>query len=718
MDEGEPYRPEVIVCVERPKGLVVGHDVVKPGQDKPDESDVLAAAMREPLVGPPRRPDKVFVADAATARAIGDKLDLQAQVGSVPELGAIAQSMFQRTQTGEVDDEPPPDMSYLEGGRVSAWAVAQLFEVASKLYESAPWKRWDDDDVVNLDIPALEISGACISVIGALGESEGFLVFPSRIAFEGFLQVAEQGPEPDGPVDLGTSFVALNFEPGSRLPRKMRKEISKHRWPVAGPTAYPWVQHRERDGLLRPVNKRDLTLATLCAKALIMLVDRFERGDAVELAETIDGYEVRARAASREQAELPIHNLDAALVQVLRTYARERFEGAWLRQFDMFAEEDEAEQLALPLSAYAFEVEGESIVEWFLRDEGWHGITEQARRWLVAQQRSWLSLWEVTEVREGEGLSLVDLLTGERRQVAEVSGSHTLRQRAGLLARVVDTGADYVMSGVHPRVLDPRQLATVVKSVHKYLKTQGQVPIERLQNIRVVKGLVRRWEEEVAAAAARAGQLPKLCNTDGDPMLLTLDHYRYRQGHGPDEVRQKLAALDGVDGPDADGGSVYSIVEPAERSAIGSTLIATIRVEPGRVVVETNSIARADRVQAQLQAHVGAMIEHQAREHIDPTAGPVLESAAGRPAAPPEPSPEMSQAVRAYKADHYRDWADQPLPALKGKTARQSVRTKRGRQAVDLLLREMEHHEAGCPADERYDFSSIRQQLDLLREHQ
>jgi hypothetical protein len=115
------------------------------------------------------------------------------------------------------DEEP----SYLDGGRIPEDAVAELFRAAEYLYRIAPWRVATDDQVVRIDIPDLGIEGACLSIIGALGESLGFLLFPSFGAYAAFREVAEDPPTPKGPIDFGTAWLALNFERGADLPAAM-----------------------------------------------------------------------------------------------------------------------------------------------------------------------------------------------------------------------------------------------------------------------------------------------------------------------------------------------------------------------------------------------------------------------------------------------------------------------------------------------------------------
>ena len=65
------------------------------------------------------------------------------------------------------------------------------------------------------------------------------------------------------------------------------------------------------------------------------------------------------------------------------------------------------------------------------------------------------------------------------------------------------------------------------------------------------------------------------------------------------------------------------------------------------------------------------------------------------------------------KTKLYSVWSDRPLPALQGSTPRAAARTRSGRAALDLLLKEMENMEARAPAGQRFDFRKIRKELGL-----
>jgi hypothetical protein len=62
--------------------------------------------------------------------------------------------------------------------------------------------------------------------------------------------------------------MALSFSQEADVPAGMRREIAEHGWQVAGRAAYPRVERRDRDGIPRPLEERDVRLAAACAGAL------------------------------------------------------------------------------------------------------------------------------------------------------------------------------------------------------------------------------------------------------------------------------------------------------------------------------------------------------------------------------------------------------------------------------------------------------------------
>ncbi len=73
----------------------------------------------------------------------------------------------------------------------------------------------------------------------------------------------------------------------------------------------------------------------------------------------------------------------------------------------------------------------------------------------------------------------------------------------------------------------------------------------------------------------------------------------------------------------------------------------------------------------------GSRVAFRAREHSDPLAR--LRGSAAAPAPSAQPDPALTAALVEFKARHYHDWLDGPIPALRGLTPRQAAR-RRGKE--------------------------------------
>lgn len=790
--EGTPYRPEGIMWLELPSELIIGWTLLDPAAPGPSFADTLRQALRSPAAGPPRRPTRVRVADetlAAEARAAladDDQLEGRTEVvvAPTPEIAELVRTFAESLPEG---DEPE---SYLEDGRVPAAAVRGLFRAAETLYRAAPWKLANDGQLVRLDVPETGIAGAAISIIGALGESLGFVVFPTLDAFDAYVHAAERLERDRGRgrvprrLDPGTDVLSLTFGRATDLPRSMRKEVMTHGWPVAGPEAYPRILSIERDGVLRPLQPADVRLVTACADALTAFVLKHRElfagtssdpasesytgetdltvrltapyeafalfedgpptapdpwaafGDAQHIgrndpcpcgsgkkykrchlgADRAAGSGGAARSGSEPPAATAaLHELDGRLASGMASYARERFGEAWLRFTRDFADAEATSQLSLHWSLYHLRVRGRRVVDRFLEERG-DRLTREERAWLEAQSRAWLGIWEVQEAEPGASLDLEDLLTGERRHVLEASASRTLARREAVLARVVDHEGLSLICGTHPSPLPPLAAAEVVRVFRARLRRARSPAVERLRDESLGRDLIAHWEAACAALAERARIPPTLQNTDGDELVFVTDRYDFDPA-AQAEVETKLAGMEGVVAPEADAPEreyIFHRKGGDHRHGWEDLIVGSATVGDGDLTVETNSLPRADALRRRLEAACGDLLRHRKRERR--SAEKLMRDAekrGGEPRSNEPVPPEAQEVLREMKERHYADWADRPLPALGGKTARAAARSARGREQVDALLKDIEHSEATLPAAERFDVSALRRALGL-----
>ncbi|MFQ5478668.1 MAG: YecA family protein [Candidatus Binatia bacterium] len=770
-DREEPYRPDLVVWMDLPDGLIVGQNVVAPEETDGAVARVLLAAMEQPLVGPPRRPERIRVAEASLVdelrAVVGEAIEID--VAPTPELDELLEAMLESMPAGDEDE------SYFEEGRVSRATLGEFFASAECLYRIAPWRVASDDQVLRMDIPALGVEGACVSIIGSLGESLGLLIFPSLAGYEAFAQGTEEPLGRIGRIDLGTDWLALSFERGADLPAAMRREVEAHHWPVADANGYPRVQRYERDGACRPLVERDLRIASACASALsaffvkhrgLFETERFlprcesysDENDltvrftipyeALALFDLDDDAPPRRDVAGAGPSErqkvgrndpcpcgsgrkykkchLPldeaervsgggaaaVHELDARLVSELLEFASVCFGSEWERFSRDFVDVSEALQLALPWSVYHFEIEGETVLDWYIEESG-QRITRAERAWFAAQKAAWLSVWEVTAIEPGATVTLRDLLSHESRCVIESGASQELVVRDVLLGRVVDHEGVSLLCGVHPRPLPPLDAAEVVRRARGRLRRKRAVPVERLREERFGRYLIKRWEEAVGALDRRSADPPDLRNTDGEPVLLTTDHFRIEPGARA-EVEARLAALEGVERPESDEDpAVYSFLKPGNRvhPTWENTVVGLARLSDDGLRLETNSTARADALRGRVDDACGGLIHHRVREHVDPRSPAVQRDVRGRLSAPP--TPEAERLVVDFKTRHYAAWLDQPLPALDGASPREAAGTAQGRTALDLLLKDMENREQRSSGPAAFDFAALRKELQI-----
>jgi hypothetical protein len=766
--DGEPYRPKLVVWLEMPTGVVVGHDLVR--EDGRDHLvGALKEALKRPAVGPRREPARVRVADhgagAELRNALGDRFEVH--VAPTPELDGLFEDFI-----GHVSDKGD-GATYLEGGRVPAAVVARMFDAAAHLYRVAPWKVAADHEVLHMDIPALGVEGACVSIIGALGESLGIIVFASYLAFERFGDAAlEVGKHA---LDLGGPVLALDFWKARDVPSGMRREIARNGWSAVAPDAVPVVTHRDRDGVERPLRERDVRIVTECAFAVASFCVRHpeafggrlrepvsessemgESGVTVRLTAPYDAADaffpsqpevqppaVRGATVGRndpcpcgsgkkykkcclgtreterleERRRAAVHELDEQIVRELGEYALDRYEREWrtaLHRFGRAAGPPEplVVQLSGPWSVYGARIAGKRVVDLFLEQHA-SLLSPEERSWLTAQQQAWLSLWEVTACEPGVAVTARDPLSAETRRIREVKGSRQLAVRDTVLARVVDyKGASY-FCGMYPSILPPMPAAHIVAQLRRRLRSKESVPPDVLREEGLGLAMIRHWANAVRDEREAAARPKKLVNTDGDDLLLTTDHFDFDPADRAD-IWAKLGSIEGVDAdhPAAADGQLTAFKQGnAIHSHWENTVIGHLALTDGRLEVETNSVERADRLREKIEVACGGRLKHRAREHADPLSSARSRHESSRPR--PPPSREEEEALQGFREQHYRHWLDEPVPALGGKTPRQAARSRRGLQQVDLLLRTMENNEQRVPDHAPFDFGPLRRELGL-----
>jgi hypothetical protein len=265
-DGNSIYRPVVILWLELPRGVLLGSKLSNP-RSAPSFAQSLERAMQDPGEGLPRRPTRIRVADETVAKELRAAVPaIPIVVAPVPELDAT----FEELSAALAENAPEP--SYLRDGEIAPELFETLFQAASILFRAAPW-RASEQHILRVDIPALGVDGACLSIIGAAGESHGLLLFRSIDDYETFGLIGE-GKAKAWRSHEAVALRSLSFDSGKDLPPSLLREIEEHRWPVAGTKAYPSLLCLGADMIPRAATENDLRITTATTRAFVAFFAR------------------------------------------------------------------------------------------------------------------------------------------------------------------------------------------------------------------------------------------------------------------------------------------------------------------------------------------------------------------------------------------------------------------------------------------------------------
>lgn len=313
------------------------------------------------------------------------------------------------------------------------------------------------------------------------------------------------------------------------------------------------------------------------------------------------------------------------------------------------------------------------------------GLSPDQRRYIAQLAERPLRLYTVTDVRRGEGLTLVDALDAEAQPlvVQERSGSESARPGMLIGCRVMSIGDHLELSGaIYP--FSMLAAAGVLERARSALDAEIH-PDDRPYMLGLA--IARAWVRQMVMPAP----MPRMLDaSSGEPLLLVTDHYQVL-----DET-----ALNGALGACADvnadtaGGWVRS---RDDEDGFTRSLAAIHRgKQADRIEVFYRTQRLADEGREWFERVSGSTVRHLTREITDPRGA--LSQADRVAAALPEPAlaPEqLAEAIEQTLLRSYANWADEPIPALGGKTPRQAIQSPGGLERVKGLLRSYEDGEAG-----------------------
>jgi hypothetical protein len=298
-------------------------------------------------------------------------------------------------------------------------------------------------------------------------------------------------------------------------------------------------------------------------------------------------------------------------------------------------------------------------------------LSPTERALIEARVAARVSIFRVAGLRPGEEIDFEDIFDGAKFTVQERAMSGCAIDGWFLPLRIMKVAEWHFLATAGPP-LD----ALTIDGALAYLNEVGAElsPSGLKRHAHLLGGL---WE----SLLSRAQRTPKLCNTDGDPLLWHSATFRLRD---PAAVAAILSSKEYVRIDEE--GSSWTWWRPGGPSpGFGdNTTLARLEIIDTRLVLEVNSAARFARAREWIEALPGVKFERVTEKQVLDSKPP-LDDALPSPRTPM--SPDLTEAVKRALGDACRRWLDESVPALGNRTPRQACKSAAGRKQVELMIR-------------------------------
>lgn len=299
---------------------------------------------------------------------------------------------------------------------------------------------------------------------------------------------------------------------------------------------------------------------------------------------------------------------------------------------------------------------------------------------LEARVEATPSIFKVERIERGTSLTLLDLLFGGEVVVHDRSLSETADLNLSVPARVFPAGDFHFMSLLGPPLAALRATAAI-----EFLEDSGlQLTREGVKAAPHLFGRLWTWMTRSRARGAK----PHLVNTDGDDICFHTATYLVTD---EGQARAAIAARQDIEWVAEDVDYLwFREVRPATPAMLGDIIdLATLSIVGDELLVEVNSAERLESIRAWLDSVPGIEFHTVRKRSVEEVmkAGPAPDDQLGHEEV--AMTPELAADVRDMMRGHYMGWLDTPIPALDGKTPRETCRTAQGRKRVARMIRAM-----------------------------
>lgn len=368
-----------------------------------------------------------------------------------------------------------------------------------------------------------------------------------------------------------------------------------------------------------------------------------------------------------------------------------------------------------------------SLVEQ-VRDTITEHVPEEERLWLDPVRHSYMDLLQVVELDQGTHPPLLHLQSlGDQQHfdVPYMEKTPVQKDRV-LLTRLIRGVSGNYLPGP-PLVLSLTIGQTLLAFTHDLRRGiefgTGNFALAEWPEFTNEYGYLLIWglARLRGGALATADAQVTYWNETGEPFYYAIALYEHHEFQKFVEALTEWEQLRALPSPTSQYGETCSKkvwLQYAQNEQSASQSVTRLILTQTQLTVETDSASRLDAIKHQLASTFGFSL-HFRGETLNPPPHslPHVDLLADRYIAPPVTVSvkEENSLLSTFLENVYLEWAEQPSPALKGKTPRQYCRENHDKKEVAELINHMERNDLGLQrtGQRAYDYTILRAHIGL-----
>ena len=390
---------------------------------------------------------------------------------------------------------------------------------------------------------------------------------------------------------------------------------------------------------------------------------------------------------------------------------------------------EEIEMAEEYLYADYFPTDGHPSLIEQVRDTITEHIPEEERIWLDPVRHSYIDMLQILEFnQENQPYRLILQSLGDQQQFDVSYSEKTVVQKDRVLLTRLIRGPSSTYLPSHPLVLSSAMAETLLTFTHELRRgiefSTGNFALAEWPEFTKQYGYLLIWSLariRGGALATADAQVP-YWNERGEPFFYAIALYEH---HEFEKLTQSLSDWEQLKplpplttSQHGETSSKKVWLQYAQNEQSTSQSVARLTLTQTQLILETISASQLDSLKHQLAATFGFSLHFKGETTTPPPHSlPHVDLLADTYVAPPVTVSvkEENKLLATLLENVYLEWAEQPCPALNGKTPRQYCRETQDTTKVAELIDQMEQHDLGLQrtGQRGYDYTILRAHIGL-----